>query len=130
MLADIFLVFIFCLASCGGNSKSSANVPTEFCNELVKLAEGGNAEAQYRLGLYYGENAQSAQEAEKCVSLLQNSANQDFAPAKIVLSRMYTKGMGVPQDDQMPNGCKYGKMPQVWHANLYGVWAYTFPKGC
>ena len=92
---------VLCLASCGGNSKSSVNVPTEFCDKLVKLAEGGNAEAQYRLGLYYGENAQSAQEGEKCVSLLQNSANQDFAPAKIVLSRMYTKGMGVPQDDQM-----------------------------
>ena len=51
-LAGILLTFALCLASCNGNSQSNVNVPTEYCEELVKLAEEGNAEAQTRLGTF------------------------------------------------------------------------------
>lgn len=38
---------VLCLASCGGNSNSKvdADIPTEFSEELIKLAEDGNTEA-------------------------------------------------------------------------------------
>ena len=47
------------LFACNGNSQSTRsvesteNVPTEYCEELVKLAKDGNAEAQYNLAKSY-----------------------------------------------------------------------------
>ena len=72
-LVGILLAFAFYLASCGGNSQSNVNVPTEYCEELVKLAEGGNAEAQANLGVCYAKGEGVSQSNEEAVRELIDS---------------------------------------------------------
>lgn len=78
VFAGIAFAIALCLVSCGGNSKydnniyapdgSSENVPNDYSEELVRLAEEGNAIAQNNLGGIYAHGkgvAQSYSEAVK-----------------------------------------------------------------
>ncbi len=97
-LAGILFVIVFCLASCGGNSKSNVNVPTEYCEELVKLAESGNPEAQANLGFCYVKGEGVSLSLEEAVKWFKKSAEQNNAKGQFYLSNAYNHGMGVPQD--------------------------------
>ena len=82
-----FVGYIFalvvCFASCGGNSKSEVNVPTEYGEELVKLAEDGNAEAQYRLGMCLGKGQGVSQDANEAGKWIEKAAAQGHVEAKL-----------------------------------------------
>lgn len=63
--------------------------------ETTRLAEQGDAEAQYELGkaYYYGENI--TQNYSKAVDLLQKSATQNNEYAQLLLADAYVRGNGV-----------------------------------
>ncbi len=83
------------LLACSGNSKNEVNVPTEYCEELVKLAEDGNAEAQYILGLCLFEGKGVEQSFTETAKWYQKAAEQGFVSAQGALGDLYLRGMGV-----------------------------------
>lgn len=97
--AGIILAFTLCFASCGGNgnSKSNVTVPTEYCEELVKLAEDGNAEAQSKLGICYEFGKGVTQSYSEAVKWYQKAVDQGNAEAQANLGVCYQKGNGVTQ---------------------------------
>uniref|UniRef100_UPI0026ED73D6 tetratricopeptide repeat protein n=1 Tax=Porphyromonas uenonis TaxID=281920 RepID=UPI0026ED73D6 len=80
-----------------GKSSSSADIPTEYCDELVKLAEDGNVEAQSNLArLYYiGEGV--AQSYLKAYKWLLKAAEQGNAESQLHLGFLYDHGLDVTQ---------------------------------
>ena len=94
----VLLALVLCLASCGGNSKSEVNVPTEYCEELVKLAEEGNVEAQSNLGVCYIKGDGVSLNIEEGVKWLKKAVEQNDPQAQFFLSMAYNHGQGVPQD--------------------------------
>ena len=90
------------LLACSGKSNSgkssgSADIPTEYCDELVKLAEDGNVEAQSNLArLYYiGEGV--AQSYLKAYKWLLKAAEQGNAESQLHLGFLYDHGLDVTQ---------------------------------
>lgn len=65
---------------------------------MSKLAEQGNAGAQYNLGLMYYEGKGVRQDYHKTVEWLTVAANQGDAEAQNNLGMMYSKGLGVKQN--------------------------------
>ena len=97
-LAGILLAFALCLASCNGNSQSNVNVPTEYCEELVKLAEEGNAEAQANLGVCYAQGEGVSINADESVKWLKMAAEQGEPKAQFYLSVAYNRGFAKAQN--------------------------------
>ena len=65
------------------------------------LAESGDAQAQFQLGLMYRMGtAPIEQSNQSALNWLQLSARQGFGPAQHYLGTMYFLGQGVPQDYQ------------------------------
>lgn len=93
-------------AAYSGHALGQRNFANFFVNEFdggiydyyLPLAEGGDAESQYRLGmlLYYGKDCTS--NIKSAVEWLEKSAEQGFAYAQVALGRIYLAGNGVPQD--------------------------------
>ena len=93
-------------AAYAGNALGQRNFANFFVNEFdggiydyyLPLAQDGDAESQYRLGmlLYYGKDCVS--NIKSAVEWLEKSATQGFAYAQLALGRIYLKGKGIPQD--------------------------------
>ena len=67
--------------------------------ETLQLAERGNAQAQFNLGMMY-ENGQGVrQDDAEAFKWYQQAAEQGYAPAQVLLGAMYKNGQGVRQDD-------------------------------
>lgn len=102
ILTGTLLAVVFCLASCGGNSNTSINsevkVPTEYCEELVRLAEEGNPEAQTNLGGCYYAGEGVKQSYANAVTWFKKAAEQGNATGMYCLGCCYMKGIGLPQD--------------------------------
>ena len=89
-----------------GNALGQRNFANFFVNEFdggiydyyLPLAQDGDAESQYRLGmlLYYGKDCVS--NIKLAVEWLEKSAEQGFPYAQLALGRIYLNGYGVPQD--------------------------------
>ena len=62
------------------------------------LAEQGNAEAQYSLGVMYDNGQGVTQNYAEAVKWYRKAADQGDARAQFNLGIMYAKGEGVPQD--------------------------------
>ena len=63
------------------------------------LAESGDAQAQFQLGLMYRMGtAPIEQDNQAALNWFQLSAKQGFGPAQLYLGTMYFFGQGVPQD--------------------------------
>lgn len=67
-------------------------------NEWLPLAELGDAEAQYNLGVLYDEGAGVEQDLRTAVSWYQKAASQGFIDAQTNLGMMYYHGHGVERD--------------------------------
>ena len=67
--------------------------------ELRPLAERGNAEAQYRVGLMYEFGAGTPKDVAQAVTWLTRAANQNHVAAQQELGVVYTTGDGVAKDD-------------------------------
>jgi uncharacterized protein len=70
----------------------------EALKNLQPIAEKGNADAQFRLGLMYREGKGVAQDDKQGVSWLSKAAEQGQAEAQENLAFSYAKGLGVERD--------------------------------
>ena len=66
--------------------------------ELGKMAEQGDAEAQWRLGTLYRNGDGIRQSDSDAVEWFRRAAEQRFVPAISALGSQYWAGRGVPQD--------------------------------
>lgn len=76
-IIGFILALVYCLSSCGDYSKNNVNVPTEYCEELVKLAEDGNVEAQSNLGVCYVKGDGVSLNIEEGVKWLKKAVEQN-----------------------------------------------------
>ncbi len=66
--------------------------------EWRPLAEQGNADAQYNLGVMYNNGQGVPEDDAEAVKWFRKAAEQGYAEAQSNLGAMYGKGQGVPQD--------------------------------
>ncbi len=66
--------------------------------EWRPLAEQGDAEAQYNLGIMYREGHGVLQDDKEAVRWYRLAAEQGYAKAQSSLGLMYANGRGVPRD--------------------------------
>ena len=63
-----------------------------------KLANQGDAQAQFNLGYMYNKGKDVRQDYSQAFNWFQKSANQDYAEAQYNLGLMYANGQGVRQN--------------------------------
>jgi TPR repeat protein len=68
--------------------------------EWQPLAEKGDANAQYNLGLLYAQGAGGAPDFKKAAEWYEKAAQQGVAAAQYNLAIMYSNGQGAPKDLQ------------------------------
>ena len=73
--------------------------------EWKPLAEQGDADAQYNLGLMYDNGQGVPQNYKTAVKWYSLAAEQGDADAQYNLGWMYRNGQGVPQDDKTAVKC-------------------------
>ena len=66
--------------------------------EWLPLAELGDAEAQYNLGVMYDEGAGRERDLAMAAQWYRKAAEQGFVDAQTNLGMMYMSGQGVPRD--------------------------------
>lgn len=79
-----------------------------FCNsiygnevqQLIQLAEKGNAKAQYIIGVHYYKGEVLKKDLQKSIHWIKKSSQQNYADAQFFLSFCYSNGIGVKQDAQ------------------------------
>ena len=71
---------------------------TERIEELIKLAESGDVEAQFNLGDMYLNGWGVSQNYTEAAKWYRKAAEQGFAGAQVNLGYMYNNGQGVAQD--------------------------------
>jgi TPR repeat protein len=67
--------------------------------ETQAKAEAGDADAQFGLGLKFGNSAGASLDFARAAQWYRKAADQDHALAQFNLGIMYAKGQGVPVDD-------------------------------
>lgn len=70
-------------------------------DEFRELALGGNAAAQYRLGLMYAKGQGVTQDYSQAALWYIKAAGQDDSRAQFALAEMYSEGQGVPQNSKV-----------------------------
>ncbi len=88
------MLWIFLIASTIGLAQTDAE---EFAYNL-KLAEQGDATAQYNVGVFYQKGRGTTKNINKAFEWYQKSANKGFAPAQYNLGTLYFHGEGVALD--------------------------------
>ena len=68
--------------------------------EWLPLAELGDVEAQYNLGVMYDEGSSVEQDYEKAAEWYRKAAEQGFVDAQANLGMMYYQGQGVSRDHE------------------------------
>lgn len=68
--------------------------------ELRKLADKGNADAQFKLGTLYGNADGVPLDRDKAMNYFMAAAKQGHESAVITIAWMYATGSGVDQNDQ------------------------------
>jgi TPR repeat protein len=66
--------------------------------EIEKLAESGNVEAQFNLGLMFDQGQGVPQNYTEAAKWYRKAAEQGHADAQYFLGTMYIQGQGVPQN--------------------------------
>ncbi len=72
--------------------------------DVMKRAEQGDADAQYRLGGWYELGFGLSQDYREAVRWYRAAAEQGYSEAQYNLGMMYNKGTGVPQDFKEARG--------------------------
>ncbi len=78
------------------NSSRSSSVSSP--QELRRLAEAGDAESQYWIGIHYGTGANVLQSDTEAAKWFERAANQGHVQAQARLASYYWSGRGVPKD--------------------------------
>lgn len=73
-----------------------AGRPAEAARKLSSLADAGNPEAQFRLGLMYFTGQGVTENEKRAYELLLKSANQGHIPAMLQLANVLTFGQQIP----------------------------------
>ena len=68
-------------------------------SEFTPLADGGDARAQYYLGVMFLAGLGASRDEAKAADYLARSAAQNYARAQTVLGTLYLQGRGVPKDE-------------------------------
>lgn len=110
MFKSILVVVFLAVAGCGDQSQKDAASYQEgidayaqgnFAVALEKLkpvAEHGNAQAQFNLGLMYREGNGVSQDSKEATAWLSKAAEQGHVEAQENLGLSYAKGSGVDRD--------------------------------
>ena len=61
-------------------------------DKTQRLADKGNADSQYKLGIMYGEEESIFQDYQKVLEWIQKAANQSLPHAQHDLGVMYVEG--------------------------------------
>lgn len=96
LFTSLLLVMAVCLASCS----KTVVVPEKYCEELVKLAEDGNAEAQAKLGKCYIEAEGVEESVTEGIKWLSKAVEQGNSDAQVTLGKCYLLGLGVEQSNE------------------------------
>ena len=67
--------------------------------EMLQLAEAGDADAQFSLGVMYEQGKGIRQDYTEAVRWYRKAAEQGYAEAQYNLGVMYAEGQGVRQDE-------------------------------
>ena len=78
--------------------KTPRNYDKLSAEELLPLAEQGDAEARYNLGTMYNQGKGVPKDNQLAVKWFRKAAEQGDAKAQNILGLMYDMGEGVPQD--------------------------------
>ncbi len=113
---------------------------------LIEKAEGGDAEAQFNLGVAYDNGEGVREDHKEAVKWYRKAADQGFADAQYYLGKMYYRGTGVLKDykemmkwyrkaaDQgfEPAQIELGEIccirAPMW--NLHRIWPSLYPPYC
>jgi len=91
------------LLGCSDHSKSAnqanQNFDTANFDTVKRAAEGGNANAQNKLGEMYTEGLEVERNLTEGVEWFRKAADQGNAHAQLHLGTAYLTGVGVPRDD-------------------------------
>lgn len=68
-------------------------------SEFTPLADGGDARAQYYLGVMFLAGLGASRDDARAADYLARSAAQNYAQAQTVLGTLYLQGRGVPKDE-------------------------------
>ena len=93
---NYLLLSLFLLGGC--TSVFGQDYSNKSVQELLPLAEKGDAKAQYRLGLTYSNDIDVPQDFQEAAKWDQLAAEQGHAYAQYNLGVMYKDGEGVSQD--------------------------------
>ena len=107
IFCSLALVAVFLAVSPGARAEfqdaieayNSGNYLYAF-DEFRELALGGDAAAQYRLGLMYAKGQGIPQDYSQAALWYLKAAAQDDTRAQFALAEMYSQGQGVPQDNK------------------------------
>ena len=107
---------------------SLLSITSVFANdELIKMAESGNAEAQFKLAAMYARGKignKSPEDREKMLSWLEKAASQDFLKAQEILCKQYL------DRGKYPDALKWAKRAAVKNSNVgKSVMAYLLYYG-
>ena len=69
--------------------------------EWLKVAEQGDARAQYNVAWMYANGKGTSQDFEEAVNWYTKSANQGYVHAQYNLANLYLRGDGVTQNDHL-----------------------------
>ena len=81
------------LASCANNETREQKFA-----HTQQLAQKGDREAQYNLGLMYEQGYGIAPDQQQAAAWFEKAAAQGSAPAQAALGNLYLAGAGVPKD--------------------------------
>ncbi len=120
---NILFVFLIILLTSCVSSKTSKTVSSN-----LNLAEAGNAEAQFKLGVAYDYGDGVVQNYQQAAYWYQQSANQGYTEAQNSLGSLYQAGLGVPKN--YPEAIKwYQKASTQQHPEALNNLAYMYDLG-
>jgi len=96
--------------------------------EFERLAEQGDANAQYNLGFMYAKGEGVPQDYAQAYHWYSKAAEQGHAFAQFILGVMYEKGWGVPQDHAQAVAW-YRKAAEQGHASAQSNLGFMYEKG-
>ena len=88
-----------CALLLSGLGRAAADDESLSLGEVQRLAEQGDASAQYNLGVMYNNGRGVPEDEAEAVKWYRLAASQGYATAQYNLGVMYDNGDGVPEDD-------------------------------
>jgi hypothetical protein len=123
------LAMVWAFTGCGSHppetdEEKSDRVEREQLPEVRKMAEAGNAEAQYRMGLFAFLGKVVPQSTDEAILWWRKAADQNYLPAEHDLGVDYYDGKIVPQD--LAEGIRWLRKAAEQGEETSGDFYYSF----